>query len=112
MAKATDNADKETVRIFFFDRIPQGLFLLPMASKQCAETPRARKYRTHIATSLSVEKLVTKEPHAAKDTTIPVYGKKRMPQQSLKFRGPNFGTNHSENLSFCNNMLLISLFIS
>lgn len=94
----------EATKIFFFDKIPQGLTLLPSASRQCAETPSARKYRIHIATSLSTEKLVASEPQDTKETTIPVYGKKSMPQQSLKFLGPNFGTNHSEYLSLCNNM--------
>jgi hypothetical protein len=102
MTQAIDKEDKETIKIFFLDKIPHGLILLPKASKQCADTPRARKYKTHIATSLSADKLVANDPHAAKETTIPVYGKKRIPQQSLKFLGPNFGTNHSEYLSLCN----------
>ena len=54
-----------------------------------------------MAPSLSREKLAANEPHATKETTIPVYGKKRIPTPSLKFLEPNFGTNHSENLSFC-----------
>lgn len=102
MTNATDKDDKETVKIFFFDKMPHGLFLLPTASRQCPDIPRARKYRRHIAKSLSVEKVVANEPHAAKETTIPVYGRKRIPQQSLKSLGPNFGINHSENLSLCN----------
>lgn len=102
MTHATVRDDKDTVKIFFFDKNPQGLFLLPNASRQWADTPRARKYRRHNAPSRSKEKLVANEPQAAKDTTIPVYGKKRIPQHSLKFLGPNFGTNHSEYLSLCN----------
>lgn len=102
MVQAVNKETKEAIKIFFFDKIPHGLVLLPIASRQCADIPRARKYRTHIATSLSVEKLVANEPHAAKEITMPVYGKKRIPQHSLKFLGPNFGTNHSEYLSLCN----------
>jgi hypothetical protein len=64
-----------------------------------------------MATSLSTEEFATSEPQAAKDITIPVYGKKRIPQQSLKFLGPNFGINHSENLSLCNGISWILLFI-
>ena len=101
MTKATARDTREAVQIFFLDKMPQGLDLLPIASRQCADTPSARKYKTHIATSLSTEKLFANEPQAANETTIPVYGKKRIPQQSLKFLGPNLGTNHSENLSFC-----------
>lgn len=33
------------------------------------------------------------------DTTIPVYGRNKIPIDNLKFREPNFGTNHSDNLS-------------
>ena len=101
MTHAIDNDVKETTMIFFFDKTPHGFDLLPMASRQWADTPTARKYKTHIATSLSTEKFTTSEPQTTKDTLIPVYGKKSIPQQSLKLLGPNFGTNHSENLSIC-----------
>ena len=53
-----------------------------------------------MAASLSKEKFVVNEPHAAKDTTIPVYGKNKIPTQTLNFLEPNFGTNHSDVLSF------------
>ena len=55
-----------------------------------------------MATSLSKVKLLASDPHAANDTTMPVYGKKSIPMPILKFLGPNLGTNHSEVLSFCN----------
>ncbi len=54
-----------------------------------------------IAASLSNSKLPEREPHAAKDVTIQVYGRNRIPTLILKFREPNFGTNHSESLSVC-----------
>ena len=103
MVKAPDKESNDTIQTFLFDKFPQGLVLLPSESKQCADTPSARKYKTQMATSLSNEKLLTKEPHAAKDTTIPVYGKNKIPIPSLKFLEPNFGTNHSDILSFCIN---------
>src|SRR3990172_785189 len=101
MVKAPANESNDTVQTFFFDKFPQGLVLLPSESRQCADTPSARKYKTQMATSLSIEKPFTKEPQAAKDITIPVYGKNKIPTPSLKFLEPNFGTNHSDILSFC-----------
>lgn len=42
-------------------------------------------------------------PNAAKQVTIAVYGRNKIPTPSLNFFGPNFGTNHSDIRLFCNN---------
>ena len=86
---------------FLLGRFPQGFVFPPTASRQCAATPTERKYTTQIATSLSNSKYPDREPHAAKDVTIQVYGKNKIPILILKFLEPNFGTNHSESLSVC-----------
>ncbi len=52
-------------------------------------------------TNLSRLNSTEREPHIAKDTTIPVYGRNKIPIDNLKFLEPNFGTNHSDNLSSC-----------
>jgi len=70
-----------------------------------------KKKIKQIAASLSNSKLPDKEPHAAKDVTIQVYGKNKIPILILKFLGPNFGTNHSEVLSLCTMINGISLLI-
>jgi hypothetical protein len=48
-------------------------------------------------------KLPEVAPSVAKHVTIAVYGKNKIPTLRRKFFGPNFGTNHSEVLSDCNN---------
>ena len=52
---------------------------------------------------ISLSKLNSTEraPQIVNDITIPVYGKNKIPIDNLKFLEPNFGTNHSDNLSFC-----------
>ncbi len=54
-----------------------------------------------IAASLSNSKVPEREPHAAKQVTMLVYGRNKIPILILKFLDPNFGTNHSESLSVC-----------
>src|SRR3989338_4250075 len=111
MANAPLNENNDVIQSFLLDKKPHGLFLLPMESRQCAATPSARKYKMPIAASRSKEKLVVNEPHAANDTTIPVYGKNNSPIPILKLFEPNFGTNHSDVLSFCMVSLCILLLI-
>ena len=52
-------------------------------------------------TSLSILNSTERDPHIANDITIPVYGKNKIPIDNLKFLEPNFGTNHSDSLSYC-----------
>jgi len=79
MANAPANAEIAIVNNFFFDKNPHGLALLPRASRQCADIPSAKKYNKQMAPSLSNEKSTASEPHTAKETTIPVYGKNKIP---------------------------------
>ena len=57
---------------FECDISPQGFFLLPNASRQCADTPIAKKYSKQTDTSLSKLNSTESAPHMVKDMTIPV----------------------------------------
>ena len=90
--------------IFFFGRLPQGFVFPPTASSRCAPTPSAKMYITQIATTLSNCSGPEIAPNAAKQVTILVYGKNKIPILIRNFLEPNFGTNHSDVLSTCNNV--------
>ncbi len=79
MANAPANAEIAIVNNFFFDKKPHGFALLPRASRQCADIPSAKKYNKQMAPSLSNEKSTASEPQVAKEITIPVYGKNKIP---------------------------------
>lgn len=93
---------KAIIVIFFLGNIPQGFVFPPTASRKCAEIPTAKKYITQIATTLSISNEPERDPHAAKQVTMLVYGRNNIPRLILKFLDPNFGTYHSEVLSLCN----------
>ena len=82
MANAPAKAEIAIVNNFFFDKKPHGLALLPSASRQWADMPSAKKYNKQIAPSLSKEKSTASDPHVAKEITIPVYGKNKIPIHS------------------------------
>lgn len=58
-----------------------------------------------IAMIRSPSKLPEIAPSNEKHVTIAVYGKNKTPTLIRKFFGPNFGTNHSDVLSDCNNTI-------
>lgn len=51
------------------------------------------------------------DPNAAKQVTIPVYGKNKIPTLIRNLLEPNLGTNHSEVLSFDNDIVWTLLLI-
>ena len=62
----------DAIQSLVFGRGPQGFFLLPSASRQCADIPIAKKYSNTIKINLSRLNSNESEPQMVNDITIPV----------------------------------------